>query len=115
VKTLAAAYPRASWTKASDAAYTMALVDAGLDGAEVAVAVRWAIQHLDELPTVAKLIAVSREQAAEAMRASWRCPRCGENDKICVWGGRVVDCGGCGYEAWESRPAVTESCGKVDP
>jgi uncharacterized protein YjiS (DUF1127 family) len=90
---LAAAFPRSSWRAESDAVYASALVDAGLSTDDIAAVVRQAVATVDELPTVARLLAVWREQR-RALTELVRCPRCG-SDHVIVERGEFVDCMEC--------------------
>jgi len=65
VRMLAAAFPRSAWRAQSDAAYTMALLSAGLTADEVNVAVRDLIRTRTELPTVADIITLGGGDADE--------------------------------------------------
>lgn len=94
---LAAAFPRAAWRAQSDAAYTMALVSAGVAAHEVNAAVRDLVHSSDELPTVADIIAVVKRVRVAAVVAALQCPSCGSG-VVAAIGGRVVLCFDCDWE-----------------
>lgn len=70
---LAAAFPRSSWTQASEAVYVMALADEGVDVDTARQAVRKLVREVDELPTIHRVLmtcrAVSDEAAGEEYMA----------------------------------------------
>lgn len=93
---LAAAFPRAAWRQQSDAAYTMALADAGVSPDVLNRAVRHIIREHDELPAVADIIRTCLTVEHQNAPA-WRCPECG-SDIVSVIDGRVVLCHDCEWE-----------------
>lgn len=97
MRLLAAAFPRSAWRTESDAAYTMALLDAGTNAATVGLAVRKLIREADALPTIAELLTACRRVRAEDALAQWRCPGCG-SDKVAGYAGGPAVCFDCDWE-----------------
>jgi len=98
VRLLAAAFPRAAWRDESEAAYTMALMDAGATPEEVNAAVRYAIQNEEQLPAVATLLQFGKTLRREELVKSWRCPKCGA-DNVAVDRGTIALCFECDWQA----------------
>ena len=100
VRHLAAAFPRASWRQDSDAAYAMALMNAGVTSDELGPAVADLVAEADNLPTVAEILAaVRRRRRADTVEAL-RCPACG-SALIAVSESRVILCFDCDWECDE--------------
>ncbi len=99
---LAAAFPRSAWKADSDAAYTLALIDAGASSHEVQAAVRLAIQQFDQLPTVADLLGIVKEQRPPIF---YVCPAC-ESQRIAVIDGEPVLCFDCDWAKGSDATAV---------
>ena len=95
---LAAAFPRASWRADSDAAYTMALMNAGVTPAELGPAVADLVAEAEHLPTVAEILAVVRRRRHRAVVEALRCPACA-SDLVAVSESKVILCFDCDWEA----------------
>lgn len=67
VRMLAAAFPLASWTQASEAVYVMALADDGVDPDTARAAVRKLVREADRLPTIHRLLMACRAVSDEAV------------------------------------------------
>lgn len=97
MRLLAAAFPRAAWKAESDAAYTIALVDAGVSADEVSAAVRQLVRTEEQLPTIATIIEAVRQMRHDERAAAWRCPACG-SDKVAVTDATVRLCFDCDWQ-----------------
>ena len=98
VKFLAAAFPRAAWRDESDAAYAMALMDAGVAPDLLARVIGRVVKQSEYLPTVAELLKVCAAVKREEIEASWRCPRCGSKN-VGVHSDVVAWCMACHWDA----------------
>ena len=77
VKMLGAAFPRQSWTPATEAVYVMALTQERVPGAVARKAVADLVSKEMELPPVALVIRRCRETASGDEFYDWHCPECG--------------------------------------
>ena len=73
---LGAAFPRASWDRATEAVYVMAFMDEDLAPSAVQQTVRMLIREEEQLPTPAKVIRRCRELDPTSI-ITWSCPQCG--------------------------------------
>lgn len=97
VRMLAAAFPRASWTQASEAVYVMALTQEGVPASVARRAVAGLIAEEMQLPPVALVLRRCRETACGEEFYDWRCPDCGSE----LVAGRIGGAGLCFDCDWE--------------
>jgi hypothetical protein len=92
---IGAAFPRASWTRETEAVYTMALASAGITPSVARAGIAKLITEEYELPPVALVIRECRKQTH--VDYDWRCPRCGSLSTAGQMSGPGV-CFECGWE-----------------
>lgn len=84
---LAAAWPRGSWGRESEAVYVAALAHAGVSLVTALAAVSRLIREEDYLPPVALLLRRCAEESTSGNLYDWRCPLCGSTRTAGVAGG----------------------------
>jgi len=77
VQMLAAAWPRGSWGRESEAVYVAALAQARVSTGAALAAVSRLIREETDLPPVALVLRRCQEEAASGDLYDWSCPRCG--------------------------------------